>query len=189
MQIYITRDGGQYGPYTQEEVISYVNAGNFTPSDLAWHEGYSEWLPISQLVLLTPLPIPPPVGTLTSQPPHSSEVKHPKNDKFSDFEILQIASRQKIMIWLILASFIAVFIPYALLVTGIISLVLIYQQAKTLRLPFAWIYAVLSLIPIICSLILILVNTRATAAMKCRNIHVGLMGAKKSDLDKLKSRI
>jgi hypothetical protein len=50
MQIYIYRDGQQYGPYPIGEAREHMAAGTLSPDDLAWHEGATEWLPLTQVV-------------------------------------------------------------------------------------------------------------------------------------------
>ena len=50
MQVYISRDGQQMGPYTLEQVQGYLNQGVLLPDDLAHHEGLKDWIPLSQLM-------------------------------------------------------------------------------------------------------------------------------------------
>jgi len=49
MEIYISRDGVQHGPYSVEEVNDRLASGEVSLDDLAWHEGAAEWLPLRQL--------------------------------------------------------------------------------------------------------------------------------------------
>ena len=39
MQIYVSKDGQQFGPYTVEQLRQYVEAGNFTTADYACYDG------------------------------------------------------------------------------------------------------------------------------------------------------
>ena len=39
MQIYVSKDGQQYGPYNLVQLKSYVKQGNFTTADLACYDG------------------------------------------------------------------------------------------------------------------------------------------------------
>ncbi|SVD36662.1 uncharacterized protein METZ01_LOCUS389516, partial [marine metagenome] len=50
MQIQIDRQGQQFGPYTMEQVQQYLADGTLLPTDFAWHEGLSGWVPLSELV-------------------------------------------------------------------------------------------------------------------------------------------
>jgi hypothetical protein len=54
MQIFIHRDGQQYGPYPIERVPGYMASGDLLPSDLAWHEGAADWAPLAKVVEVVP---------------------------------------------------------------------------------------------------------------------------------------
>ena len=61
-QYFIARGGEQAGPYTLEQIQQMQAAGQLLPSDMAWTEGQSDWLPLSQIVgdsLPPPSPSPP----------------------------------------------------------------------------------------------------------------------------------
>ena len=58
MQIHIDRNGQQMGPYTWEEVQSYLAQGSLLPTDNAWYEGLEGWVPLSQLVPQQAEPVP-----------------------------------------------------------------------------------------------------------------------------------
>jgi len=63
MQITISRNGQQFGPYTEEQARAYVQQGQLQASDLAWTEGQSGWVPLSTLLQgIAPAPgsVPPP---------------------------------------------------------------------------------------------------------------------------------
>jgi len=49
MKIHISRDGQQFGPYTPEQVQEYLATGNLVATDMAWHEGATDWYPITQV--------------------------------------------------------------------------------------------------------------------------------------------
>ena len=49
VNIYITRNGQQLGPYTLEQIQSRVNSGALLPVDLAWCEGMATWAPLSDV--------------------------------------------------------------------------------------------------------------------------------------------
>ena len=48
MQVYLSKDGKQYGPYTVEQLRKYVQQGNFTTEDLACHDGQN-WVTVAQV--------------------------------------------------------------------------------------------------------------------------------------------
>ena len=49
MQIYINRDGQQFGPFTLEQVNDALAAGQLLATDLAFYEGLQQWVPLSQV--------------------------------------------------------------------------------------------------------------------------------------------
>jgi len=49
MQVHIDRNGERYGPYSIEDINTYLANGTLLPADLAWHEGLSGWVPLSQV--------------------------------------------------------------------------------------------------------------------------------------------
>jgi hypothetical protein len=63
MQIYVSRNTTQYGPYSLDQLRNYVEAGNFTISDLACFDGQN-WVTVAQVPGLMSTPqksrMPPP---------------------------------------------------------------------------------------------------------------------------------
>lgn len=49
MQIYLARNNVQAGPYSLEELNRMLAGGQVQLTDLAWHEGMSQWQPLGQL--------------------------------------------------------------------------------------------------------------------------------------------
>ena len=45
----INRNGEQFGPYSPEDLRAYINSGHILQTDLAWKEGMSSWLLVSQI--------------------------------------------------------------------------------------------------------------------------------------------
>lgn len=50
MQIFIQHHGQQTGPFPVEQVRAGLANGTYLPTDLAWHEGASGWLPLSAIL-------------------------------------------------------------------------------------------------------------------------------------------
>lgn len=65
MQIYITKNGNQTGPFTEEQTRSMISAGMISHDDLAWIEGVPDWKPL-YTVLGVSQPPPPPVSTFSA---------------------------------------------------------------------------------------------------------------------------
>src|SRR5215831_17854411 len=57
MQIYISREQQQLGPYTVAEARSRIITGQLLGSDLAWHEGLPEWVTLSEILSKQGLPL------------------------------------------------------------------------------------------------------------------------------------
>lgn len=49
MEVWIGRDGERHGPYKEVEVRQWLQSGQVSPSDLGWHEGMTDWAPLSTL--------------------------------------------------------------------------------------------------------------------------------------------
>ncbi|MED5282271.1 MAG: DUF4339 domain-containing protein, partial [Verrucomicrobiota bacterium] len=48
MNIYVHKDGTQYGPYTLEQLQQYVQQGSFSLQDQACHDGQN-WVSVGQV--------------------------------------------------------------------------------------------------------------------------------------------
>ncbi|BCU77573.1 DUF4339 domain-containing protein [Luteolibacter sp. LG18] len=46
--LFIGKDGKQAGPFTTDQVGSMLQGGLLLPSDLVWHEGRPDWIPLWQ---------------------------------------------------------------------------------------------------------------------------------------------
>jgi hypothetical protein len=175
MDIFIFKNGRKHGPFSDGDVHAFLKSGRLSPADLAWWPGCARWTPLSQL---------PKSGS--SSAGVSPAIPPPLPGAFSDAEILRIAEKQKAIIWVVLASLLAVFIRPALIVTGILSAVFMYQLARAVR-KSGWAFAMGALIPLVGTVALLVVNSEATAALRSRGIRVGLMGANRDDLDRLRT--
>ncbi len=49
MMIHVMRDGQQFGPYTLEDLNSYLAQGTLLLTDQAWWEGTPAWVPMDQV--------------------------------------------------------------------------------------------------------------------------------------------
>ncbi|MBA3961766.1 MAG: DUF4339 domain-containing protein [Chthoniobacterales bacterium] len=61
MELYIHRNGEQFGPYTEDQVRSDLLAGTIQLTDLAWYEGAEDWTPLSDVPGFAQRSTPPPV--------------------------------------------------------------------------------------------------------------------------------
>jgi hypothetical protein len=60
MNIIVNRNGQRFGPYTIEQANTYLLSGQLLPTDLAWHEGSLQWVPLCSVQGITELPPAPP---------------------------------------------------------------------------------------------------------------------------------
>jgi len=49
MNIYLTQNGQQLGPYTIAQLQDLVRGGTVTMADFAWYEGLPNWVPLAQI--------------------------------------------------------------------------------------------------------------------------------------------
>lgn len=63
MNIHITRDGQQYGPYSIEDIRTHLATGVLLPTDYAFHEGMTDWAPLEQVLSESSMPVLPPAPT------------------------------------------------------------------------------------------------------------------------------
>ena len=64
VMIHVMHDGQQFGPYTLEDLNSYLAQGVLLPTDQAWWEGAPAWVPMDQVpgVQLPGMPVVAPVA-------------------------------------------------------------------------------------------------------------------------------
>ncbi len=69
MQIHVAKNGQQTGPFDEAQVREKLAAGEFTPTDLAWHADLAGWQPLSTL-----FPTADPAAPAEPAPPAASPV-------------------------------------------------------------------------------------------------------------------
>jgi hypothetical protein len=104
--------------------------------------------------------------------------------EYTDADVVKVAKKQKTILWLVLASFVAMLFPPLLVIVGVANLVLMYQLAKALRLT-AWAWCIGMVVPLVSLVLLLALNRKATNLIRSKGISVGLMGANRAQLDKL----
>ena len=85
MGIHISKDGQQYGPYSLEEVESYLDSGQFAVTDFGLSEGGTEWQQLGEM-----LSTPDSSATAEESSAEESDIDYEKlkqwEDQFEDFE-------------------------------------------------------------------------------------------------------
>ena len=107
--------------------------------------------------------------------------------EYTNVEAYEVGKKQKAVIWLMPAYFVAFFIPFASFVVGIIGIVFIYQLAKAQKSANAWLWALIQIIPIVSLICLIVLIQKATTILRQKGIKVGLMGGDSAQLEKLRT--
>jgi hypothetical protein len=64
MDIYISRGGQQFGPYSLADVQADLKTGNIVQTDFAWYSGASDWVRVSQIPGIVKLPSQPSTSTI-----------------------------------------------------------------------------------------------------------------------------
>ena len=116
-------------------------------------------------------------------------------DKWTNGELMEVARRQKYIILMViilfllnvLVSSIHLRIPFAGIVLLIVQGYYVYSLAKSLKYSRIGMWLILGLFPLIGLFVLLRINANATKILQTNGIKVGLMGAKSSDLEKLKT--
>ena len=86
MDFLVHHDGREIGPYSESEILSRLSSGAIVPSDLAWHQGASEWAPLSSFAPFaaihrqTPPPLPSRAGPLSPPPTINAAPRFPALD-------------------------------------------------------------------------------------------------------------
>ena len=69
MNVFVSRDGQTFGPYSVEQASEFLQSGQLLPTDFALYEGESEWKTLGALLgvpeqpVVTPIVQPQAVGT------------------------------------------------------------------------------------------------------------------------------
>lgn len=68
MAIFIHKNGQQWGPYEEQQVLAGLHDGTWSLSDAAWREGMAAWQPLGVLYPPMPMYAPPPPKRLEDDP-------------------------------------------------------------------------------------------------------------------------
>lgn len=136
--------------------------------------------------------------------PPLQEYDMAKETRYTNDEVYQIGQEHRAIIWLILLQFLSLpisqlapllaensgmpLLALPLVLTpffiNIVSLFFVYRLAAALK-NSPWLYLLLGLIPCISLISLLILSSRAQAALKAHGVAVGLMGARRADLERL----
>ena len=105
-------------------------------------------------------------------------------EQWAKADVMEVAKWQKSIIWMILISIVAAFIPFATIATAIIQIYFIYKLASAIRSTNAWVYIILAFVPLVGLLALFHINEKATRILRANGVYVGFLGARISDFNK-----
>lgn len=82
MELFLKRNGAQEGPFTSDQLEALLREGRVSRTDLAFHEGLSNWMPLA--AVLAPRTKPPPFQVTprtdaSPSPTNAPEVKPPQD--------------------------------------------------------------------------------------------------------------
>ncbi len=82
--IYVSKGEQDHGPFAFDELVERMAKNEFSPEDLSWHQGVSNWMPLNQLPewptleekikKAKPAPPPPPRENKAAPPPAAPDV-------------------------------------------------------------------------------------------------------------------
>ena len=81
MNVYVSRDGQQYGPYPIEDVRAHMASGSLLPTDHAFCEGMTDWAPLEQVLASAANQSPSVAATARPASAHAKPSKTKKKNK------------------------------------------------------------------------------------------------------------
>lgn len=212
---YYSLNGQQQGPVSEDELRQMVATGVLTPDTLVWREGMAEWQPLASVVAGISSTVQcsvckqmfPPDQTLTISGKIVCATCKPRfvqgmreGVTGPDKSLYAIALNQRkllvcfsILIICNLAQFALATVPptgliftVGGLVTMVFSIIYMYRLARALQMA-AILYAILMIVPCIGLLVLLLVVSRATSALRAGGVRVGFFGVGRQTLEQLRA--
>lgn len=110
MQIYLARNNQQAGPYTLEQVNQMLASQQILLTDLAWHEGMTEWKALGELtqgkLVYQPIGYSAPVINTNSSPNETiRQIRvEPKIHKLASIQSRALAKIIDLLLWLPIAA-------------------------------------------------------------------------------------
>ena len=95
MNIYVHKNGQQYGPYTTDQLREYITQGSFTFEDQACHDGQN-WVPLSQVPGVSQ----PAAAQPVTQQPQQAHTTGNSQSKFDQVQSTPVnGGSKKLIIW------------------------------------------------------------------------------------------
>jgi GYF domain 2 len=77
MHYHVSRNGQTYGPYTLEDLQRYVASGNVLPTDLAKTDEMPDWVPVSEILAGSAVPLAPSSAPAFANPAYVDPAYNP----------------------------------------------------------------------------------------------------------------
>ena len=195
MNIYLIKNGQNAGPYSEPEVRSRVQAGSYTLDDLAWFDGCTGPIPLTQFFAKPPsvaLGLPPTPAPSSASAPALAQAATPEFHPVE--ELTQIAELQKKLIILGVGWVVYCFVPvpeFFKSIEGPLALVAFgywirfgWRLARLLH-EKPWVWVVFSLIPLLNFYAWGRIIWTATKTLRANGIPCGFWGADQAALNRL----
>jgi hypothetical protein len=213
---YYNLNGQQQGPVAEEELRRMVSTGALAPDALVWREGMADWQPMAAVVsgisstlqcsvckqMFPPdqtLSISGKVVCATCKPKFVQGLREGVTDADNTLYYIALHQRRVIMCFAALLvcylsqgvaravnPIIAVPLSLMTLTALIFAVISVYRLARSLGY-MAILYAIGMIIPCINLLVLLVVVSRATTALRKGGVKVGLFGVSKKTLQQLRA--
>ena len=168
MEIFVSRDGQEFGPYTLDDVNAYLASGQLNASDLAWFEGEADWKPLRELF------------GLPASANNPGEQKANQHTKEADAvarlaAIAKCRTHLRLVVAFLLLGLGVIFAVFgegslvanlSVVAGAILTLIATYRLAKAIGSPVAWLYCVLLFVPLVNLIMLLVLERKASKLIK-----------------------
>lgn len=205
MEIFVSRDGQQFGPYTLDDVNAYLASGQLSGDDMAWYDGAADWMPLRSME-----GVQAPANNPREQMPNQSA-----GNANAIAHVVAIGKCQEWIVGMLVLS--VLLLPIALLILPFF----LYKLAKATKSANAWLYSAFPIVSLLTVAIvggllagreatvkrsevwvgvvfivlivgfyfgnlanLLFLNHRANKVLKGFGVQVGLMGAQPDDIQR-----
>ena len=98
-------------------------------------------------------------------------------------DLRAIAAGQRMVIYALLGGMALSFVPYGAGLVGLVwQVVSVVNLARPLKLKNVWLWGIGTAVPLLGIIVLLIINARATAALRAAGVRVGLLGARDRDI-------
>lgn len=125
MQVYVSKDGQQYGPHTVEQLREYLAQGSFVPTDFACQAGSAEWVTVEQILqtldptATAPVPSAQVTTTQTGNPQQQQSSSQKQASQHVQVAPAPKTKSRPVILWISIGSaFVAILTVLIFLISG-----------------------------------------------------------------------